>query len=344
MFKKELAEIKGMKQILNFGIILFASCLFVACNSDDDDDDLVGNWVELSDFEGIPRADAVGVSTDSKAYVIGGYDGEDRLNDIWEFSPSQDYWKQKASFPGVARNGAVGFSVSNKVYVGTGYDGTNKLNDFYEFDPETNVWTQKADFGGSERYGAIAMSIGDKGYIGTGYDSNYLKDFWEYDPATDVWTQKVSVGGSKRRDAMAFVINGTGYVCGGVDNGMYEPDFWKYDPSADDWTELRDISDATDEDYDDDYSITRTNGVCFVMNNKAYIATGGRNTTGGDVWEYDPNADLWEERMDMEGSDRIEAVGFTINGVGYITTGRNSSYYFDDVWRFEPEAEYDEYD
>ncbi len=324
-------------------LVIFSSC------SDDDDDDLIGNWVELSDFEGVPRSDAVGISLGDKGYVGTGYDGEDRLRDFWEYDPINDYWTQKADFEGIARNGAVGFGAKGKVYVGTGYDGTNELNDFYAFDPDANEWARIKDFMGSARYGAIAMTIGNKGYVGAGFDDNYLKDFYEYDPSTDEWSQKVSLGGSKRRDAMVFVIDEIGYVFGGINNGIYEDDFWKYDPAADSWTRLRDISDATDEDYDDDYAIVRINAVTFVMNGMGYVATGGRSTTGGDVWEYNPVTDLWEEKTELAedgggGADRTEAVGFTINNIGYIMTGRNSGYYFDDVWRFEPNSEMDEYD
>ena len=39
-------------------------------------------------------------------------------------------------------------------------------------------------------------------------------------------------------------------------NGEYVDDFWKFDPSTESWTQLRDISDSSDEDYDDDYTIT----------------------------------------------------------------------------------------
>ena len=348
MIKKKLAKMSWLNLFVKLSIAMLILSITPSCG-DDEDEDLVGNWVELSDFEGIPRSDAVGISLDQKGYIGTGYDGEDRLNDLWEYDPFNDYWKQKADFPGAARNGAVGFGVNGKVYIGTGYDGTNKLNDFYAFDPISNAWTQIADFAGSPRYGAIGMDINDKGYVGTGYDGNYLKDFYQYDPITDSWSQKVSVGGSKRRDAMAFVIDGTGYVCGGLDNGVYEDDFWKYDPEADSWTQLRDISDATDDDFDDDYSLVRTNAVTFAMNGKGYLATGGRNTTGSDVWEYDPAIDLWTEKTALSeegsgGADRTEAVAFTINNIGYVLTGRNSSYYFDDVWRFEPNSEMNEYD
>ena len=340
-----LKKLSGMNclRLIKLGI-LCSVLLFVSACDDDDEEDLVGNWVKLSDFEGIPRADAVGVSLNGKGYIGTGFDGKDRLNDLWEYNPTQDYWIQKAEFPGVARNGAVGFGANGKLYLGTGYNGTHKLNDFYEFDPVKNQWAQIDDFEGSARYGAVAMTLNDKGYVGTGYDGNYLKDFWKYDPLTAKWEQVVSVAGSKRRDAMAFVIDDIGYICGGISNGIYQNDFLKYDPAADSWTSLRAISDATDDDFDDDYNIVRTNAVAFEMNGKGYLATGGKSTTGSQVWEYTPATDLWVEKTSFEGADRTEAVGFTINNVGYIATGKNSGYYFDDVWRFEPNAEYDEYD
>ena len=335
--------------IIKMGIATSILLLLFSCGSDDDED-LVGNWVKLGQFDGDARSDAVGVTLGSKAYVGTGYDGEDRRVDFWEYDAVNDYWKQITDFPGAARNGAVGFAAGGKVYVGTGYDGTHKLNDFYVYNPDNGEWTQIDDFGGSARYGAVAMSISDKGYVGTGYDGNYMKDFWEFDPSTGDWTQVVSIP-YKRRDAMAFVINDIGYVVGGINSGSYNNDFAKYDPSTGTWTSLRKISDATDEDFDDDYDnyIQRINAATFVMNGKGYIATGGKSTTGGDVWEYDPSSDLWTEKTELVedgngGADRTEAIGLTINGIGYILAGRNSSYYFEDVWRFEPNAEMNEYD
>ena len=179
--------------------------------------------------------------------------------------------------------------------------------------------------------------------MGTGLSNkNYMKDFWEYDPATDVWTKKADVSGSKRRDAVAFVIDGKGYVATGTDNGQNIDDFAYYDPSADTWTPLRDISDATDETFDDDYNIVRDRAVAFAVGGKGYIATGGRNTVGNTVWEYNPGTDLWIEKTALEGASRIEAVALVVNDMAFIATGRTGTTYLDDVWRFEPNAEYDE--
>lgn len=318
--------------------------IFSTCNNDDPAETLVGNWVELSDFEGVARSDAVAFTINDKGYVALGFDGDDRLNDLWEYDPARDYWIQKADFPGNARNGAIGFGTSTKGYVGTGYDGYNKLNDFWEYDPQTNSWTQKADFAGSARYGALAFCIDDKGYVGTGYDGNYLKDFWMYDPASNEWFQKVSVGGSKRRDAVGFVINGKGYICTGVNNGVYESDFWEYNPATDLWTGKRDIANTSDDDYDDDYEIARTNAVAFSAGGLGFVVSGGKGTVSGDAWAYDPGTDLWEEKTTLEGSTRMEAVAFTVANKGYIMTGRSSSYYYDDIWCFYPDDDLNEDD
>jgi N-acetylneuraminic acid mutarotase len=188
------------------------------------------------------------------------------------------------------------------------------------------------------------MAINNLGYIGTGYDGNYMKDFWQYDPGSDTWTQKNSIGGSKRKDATCFVIGGKGYVLTGIDNGVYLSDYWVYDPATDTWAKKRAISNISDDPYDNNYtSIVGISKVGLTINGKGYLATGGESL-GVKVWEYDPVTDLWTQRHDFEGSSRADAVGFSIGNLGYVTTGQSSSYYFDDLWSFDPTATYNKND
>lgn len=326
----------------NFFKVVFISTLIIisfACSKDDTAEELVGNWFSLSDFEGVPRSDAVAFTIGDKAYLGTGYDGSDRLNDFWEYDPQLNQWTRKADFPGSPRNGAVGFGTDTKGYIGTGYDETNKLKDFYEFDPATNTWDTIASFAGTARYGAIAFSINNQGFVGTGDDGNFLKDFWKYDPSTNQWTQIISLEGGKRRDAVAFVINGKAYVCTGIDNGNYEDDMWEYDPLTNDWNEKRYISNRSGDSYDDDYSdIIGTEKVAFSLNGKGYVVTGGVGSVGSSCWEYNPSTDLWKQKTSLEASARMQAVGFAISNIGYVTTGRSSSYYFDDLMGFNPDA------
>lgn len=326
----------AIKYFKHLFLIALLTTILLSCDEEEETSEFLGNWQELSDFEGVPRNDAVGFSIGNKGYVGTGYDGDDRLNDFWEYDADKNYWVQKADFPGTERNGAVGFGTDTKGYIGTGYDGSESLSDFWEYNPLTNTWSEKADFAGSARYGAVGFAINNKGYIGTGYDGNALKDFYEYDPTQDIWTKIISMGGSKRMDAIAFVINGKAYVGTGLDNGIYEDDLWEFDPELGYWTEKREIANNSDDDYDDDYSITRTEAIAFTVNNLGYVATGGQGSIGTDVWEYDPINDIWEEKTELEAVARMEAVAFSIGNKGYITTGRSSSYRFDDLWSFEP--------
>ena len=75
----------------------------------------------------------------------------------------------------------------------------------------------------------------------------------------------------KYMGATSFVINNEAYVCCGVNNGTYVDDFWKFNPSTGNWTQLRDISNSSDDDYDDDYEITRTNANAIVIDGVAFV-------------------------------------------------------------------------
>jgi len=328
-------------------MILVSLLVLTACSSSDEEN-LLGNWVELGAFEGIPRSDAVTFTIGDLAYVGTGYDGieEERLKDFWRYDAEKDFWTQVAPMTGVARNGAVAFGASGKGYVTTGYDGKNKLKDTWAYDPGSNSWSQKSDFPGTGRYAAVAFSMNNKGYVGTGYDGNMLKDFWAYTPETDSWEKKVSIGGKKRRDAVAFTIDDKAYVCLGTDNGQYHDDLWLYDASSDTWVEKRRIGKNANEDesYDNDYEIVAAHGVAFTMNAMAYVTTGGQGAPGARTWEYNPVLDVWDELSNFEGSPRLEAVAFTIKNKPFVATGRSGGYTFDDVWTFRPDQEKDEND
>lgn len=328
--------------------LVSTTTFFTSCEKDtESSDDLVGNWTRRYEFEGVGRTEAVSFTIGNTVYVGGGFDGSNRLNDFWSFDQNTGTWTPIKAFPGDARNSAVAFSVNGKGYVGTGInENATKLKDFWEYDPATDNWTQVADFGGTARYSAVAFTINGKGYVSCGYDGNYLKDLWEFNPSTNTWTQKASLYGSKRSEAVAFVYNNMGYVLTGFNNGSYLNDFWAYDPNTDSWTEKRKISDATDETFDDDYgdNIRRGNAVLFVIGDYAYLTCGRQSGIIGTTWQYDIANDLWSEKTGFEGSSREGAIGFSVNNRGFVVTGNNSSYRFDDMWEFFPNEEQNDND
>ncbi len=331
-------------------LLMGSTLLFVSCNKDDEEEELLGDWSEGSDFDGVPRSEAVCFLIGTNAYMATGVNIDlDRLRDLWVYNTEEGYWIQKADMPAgaKARSGAIAFSADNKGFVGTGVDDIgNKLKDFWSYNPTTNTWSEvTAIFPGTERYSAVAFSMNNKGYVGTGYDVNgETKDFYEYSPSSNTWAQ-IPYPGSKRKDASTFVIDNKAYLLGGTDNQVYDNELYVFDGVAKTWTKKRNITNSNaDETYDDDYtSIARMAAVAFTVNGKGYFATGSNASSVSNVWEYNPATDLWIEKSQFEGSVRSEAVGFGIGNYGYVATGKSQgSYAFDDLVRFDPKANYDE--
>lgn len=332
-------------------LLLLGSALFLlyACTKDTNpNSDLVGNWVRRSDFDGVARTEGITFTIGDSAYIGTGFDGTVRLKDFWKYDVTNNNWVQLADLPGSARSSAVGFATTTRGYITTGYDGIQKLKDNWEYNPATGSWTQRKDFGGTARQDAVAFGIQTKGYVTTGNDGNDLKDFWMYDPASDTWTQKVSLGGSKREQACAFVYNNQAYVVTGINNGQMVNDFWMYDQASDKWTEKAFISNVSTDTYDDSYNIMRQDAASFLVTTgsttKAYIACGQNGSILKTVWEYDFATDRWVQKTDWEGLERIGALGFTVKGRGFLCTGSNSTYRFDDLREFLPAATYDQND
>ena len=327
--------------MISFSLIISQGCT----KETDSDDDLVGNWKRIDDFEGLARSEAVSFTIGNYGYISTGTATSERFRDLWEYNATQRNWSQKANLPGVARNSAVAFSIGSKGYVGTGYDGSVKLNDFWEYDQATNQWTQKADFAGGARYDAVGFAVNGKGYIGCGYDGNYLKDVWEYTPGTaaadpGTWLHVASVGGSKRSAAMAFVINNKAYVLGGNNNGEVQKDLWEYNQTANEWIEKTKPYNYSSESYDDDYgSIARQNGVTFVIDNYVYLSTGDNGSIISATWLYDPANDRWTQKTAFEATGRSGAVAFTLNNRGFVLTGRSGSLVMDNAYEFLPNDE-----
>mgnify|MGYP003639379894 CR=1 FL=1 len=319
-------------------IISINAITFLGCSSDSTSVSR-GNWQERSVFDGTPRSNAISFTIGDFGYMGTGYDGDDYLNDFWQFNIEGNYWVQKADFPGTARSSASGFAIDDKGYVGVGYDGDDELGDFWEYNPSANSWTQKANFGGGVRRAAVEFGINGMGYIGTGNDGdNDKKDFWKYNPQTDTWSELVGFGGEKRVDATTFIIDNKVYLGTGVSNGLYKVDFWEFDSSTEVWTRLTDLDD------DDDYSITRSNAVGLSINGLGYIAAGYYGGAISTIWEYDPLLDTWEEITSLEATARQDAVGFSNGSRGYVLMGRTGSLYLDDIYELYPQDDYDETD
>lgn len=247
-------------------------------------------------------------------------------------------WIRRSDFEGVPRSNAVAFTIGDLAFVGLGFDGDDDLHDFWQYDAEQDFWTRKDTFPGMARRAAVAFSANGKGFVGTGYNGDLdqeLSDFWSFDPEAAPgrqWTRVSDFPGTARYHAVAFELQNRGYVGTGFDDNWLK-DFYAYDPAADTWTQVVSLGGSKLQ-----------NGVAFVIDDRAYVGTGQNNGAPVfELWEYDPGIANWNRKLDLDDNDdytivREGAVAFTLNGMGYITTGNNGAN-LNTVWEYLPSGD-----
>ena len=177
------------------------------------------------------------------------------------------------------------------------------------------------------------FAIGGKGYYcgGEAVTSftlvQEMKDLWEYDTATHAWTQKASFPGPLVDDATNFVIGTNAYVV--VNNQT-----WQYSQTTNTWTQKASLP-----------TVARAHATGFAINGYGYVGFGNDITNGtgdlADFWQYDPVANSWSQKASFLGANREGAVGFVINGEGYVCSGAkvvsgNPTTYLTDLHQYDP--------
>lgn len=307
---------------------------FNSCKKSEDTDSTDNGpteWTRSSAFDGDPRSFAASFQIGETGYLATGIiSTNERVQDAWSFK--NNIWSRIAPFPGDARNGAVGFSIDGNGYVGTGFNGTDALADFWKYDPTANKWTEIAPLPGEARYGAVAFTLNGEGYVGTGATKTQktLKDFYKYNPANNTWTEVNTPLQNKRVNAFAFVIGNKAYIGGGFDNNQYPEDFYSFDGTT--FKEAAPLKNA-----DATYDLTRQAASTFVIGNYGYVVGGKKGAVLNTVWKYDPAKNEWlDKHQNLLQNAREGAVSFSIGSKGYLSTGANGSFKFDDTWMFTP--------
>ena len=83
-----------------------------------------------------PRSGAASVVYDNALYILGGYGGNGRLDDLWKYSFADNQWHRLDTWgpapPARENNGAVVYN--GAIYIFGGYSGFFWLNDFHRLD------------------------------------------------------------------------------------------------------------------------------------------------------------------------------------------------------------------
>ena len=173
-------------------------------------------------------------------------------------------------------------------------------------------WTLRAPLPDGPRANAVSFVLNDLGYVAGGTHAelgDLLATVWAYDPSSDTWSAKAPLPNGGMSRSVGFSLNGKGYIaCGSGD----QAEVWRYDPQADTWTPMAGFPGGQ-----------RSGAVAFVIGSTAYITSGdSAGTFMTDLWAYDANDDTWEQRTGYSPDfGTREAVGFSLSGKGYVTTG-----------------------
>lgn len=357
-----------MKRV-NFLCLIFLGIFFSACHSDDD---TWGDWAKSNAFPGDFRVSAASFQYGDNVYIGMGYNRELSTSDkflrsFYKFD-GNEWTSITDQFPTLGRKGCAAFVIGDTAYVGAGFrdksssgDRNNHYySDFYKFDLKNNKWARDAageplktdindyvsgdDSVACHFWGGVGFELNGKGYAGTGQlDGRTSKTLFEYNPATGEW-RAMNMPGDARVGAVVFKLQGKAVIALGNDGTNSVLGVYTFDGTN--WEEKRALKDV-DGSWNDDYDkIPRSYAVAFTSTldgEKGYVAGGVGMTT---AWEYRLDEDRWYEVTEFPSAmtPRVAAVGFSIKGYGYITTGgsalteaNNNS-----TWKFIPGVDEDD--
>lgn len=357
-----------MKKV-SFLCLIVLGVFFSACHSDDD---TWGDWAKSNAFPGDYRVSAVSFQNGNEVYVGMGFNNglstsDKFLKSFYKFDGTN--WSSVSElFPTLGRKGSVAFVIGDTAYVGAGFRDKSSsgdandhyYSDFYKFDVKNDKWYRdvkgnplKTDIGdyvfGDDSiacrfWGGIGFEMNGKGYVGTGQlDGRPSKTLFEYDPSTGAW-KAMNMPGDPRIGAVVFKMQGKAVIALGNDGTNQVVEVYTFDGTN--WERKRPLQDL-DGSWNDDYGqIPRSFAVAFTSHldgDKGYIAGGVGTTT---AWEYRLDEDRWYEVTQFPSAmtTRVAAVGFSINGYGYITTGGSSLSMANNntTWRFIPGIDEDD--
>ncbi|CAF4517649.1 unnamed protein product, partial [Rotaria socialis] len=206
------------------------------------------------------RRYAAAAAIGKRLYVVGGYDGRQRMNSVECLDLSQENatWQPVASL--TYRRALPGVCVhQNLIYVCGGFDGSLRLASTECYDEKTDVWAIGEDMHVG-REGAGLVSIGDHLYCIGGYDGHSLLQtvekygkpfscsidstlFQNYflDINLGRWSQMAPML-TPRSGAGCATLDHYIFACGGFDGTIHLSSVERYDSQTNQWTNVTSMS------------------------------------------------------------------------------------------------------
>ncbi|MFT5858476.1 MAG: N-acetylneuraminic acid mutarotase [Flavobacteriaceae bacterium] len=150
----------------------------------------------------------------------------------------------------------------------------------------------------------------------------------------NTWSQKDSVNGAGRSVSSSFMLNGEAYIVAGLDENGFRRKMYSYFFAQDDWDQEESLGGINES------GLNRGSAAAFSIGFSAFVVGGQGETAGflSDTWEFDLVTNTWSQAADFGGGARRQAVGFSINGIGYVGTGNSPTGFKKDMYSYDPTA------
>jgi len=301
------------------------------------------NYIEITNASGVAegtdspctasiRIDAWGtryghtsVVFNNKMWIMGGYNGSIRYNDVWSSEDGVTWVEETSSANWSARDHASLVVFGNKMWIMGGYNG-GYLNDVWSSEDGVTWVEETASAGWSDRYRTALIVFDNKMWImGGNNGATYYNDVWTSEDGV-IWAEETaSANWSDRRSLCSVVFNNKMWIMGGYNGSIRYNDVWSSSDGAN-WVE--ETSSANWSDRDD--------ASLIVFNNKMWIMGGNNGATYyNDVWTSEDGVIWAEETASANWSARDDTPLVAFNNKIWIMGGFNGSTYYNDVWTAE---------
>mmetsp|Transcript_13575 Transcript_13575/g.31683 ORF Transcript_13575/g.31683 Transcript_13575/m.31683 type:complete len:551 (-) Transcript_13575:450-2102(-) len=227
-----------------------------------------------------------------KIFVFGGYDGQNRVNDFYEFDFKKMEWR---TIPPVGqlptpRDRHTSVVYGNAFYVFAGFDGTTRVQDFYEYSFDSAQWqcvsSPSAGTAPSPRHSHAAVIYACSMFVFGGYDGSYRSDFHAYNFLTSSWSQVATAGRVPRaRYRATCVVHGQSmYLFGGHDGTRHLNDVHVFDFEERVWQQV--VTEGP-------LPIPRDSHVSVVHGQSMYIFGGSTGSAMNDFHELRLDTRKW---------------------------------------------------
>jgi hypothetical protein len=290
---------------------------------------ITGTWSEqTAAAEWIGRSShASVVLSDGSIVLMGGYNGEDRLNDVWRSTNQGASWTQMtaaAEWSGRTAATAVALPDDSIVLMG-GYEGSY-LNDVWRSTNMGANWTQMtAAAEWSKRTGpkSIVLNDGSIVLIGGSYSATRYTDVWRSTDKGATWTEMTPASEwSERFGFSSVALSDDSIVLMGGFSDLN--DVWRSIDMGASWSEM-----TADAPWPGRYNHTSV-----ALSDDSILLFGGSGYRN-DVWLSRDQGVTWTQvNIAAPWSGRSGASGVTLPDDSVLLLGGSDGDYLNDVWRF----------